>query len=277
MAEDIELFPAEDSRLNISQGRHLTVEHRSIPEYHPRHWHSYFEIEIITSGNGSVTVNDTLHDFSESNVFFLTPTDFHLINSDGDSTLINVSFDEEALNDTELVALIFSQKKRAYHPDSEHLKRIITACELLKYELDSNGACKRELLKYIIRSIFTGAEFSGVSTDEHLRGIKKAIMYMEMHFKENITLTALANEAGYNPAYFSELFKRLTGESYIESLNKLRVGYARSLLTNGYSVSDASFTSGFRSLSNFGSIFKKHCGVSPREYKTAKSVKEQSQ
>ena len=90
---------------------------------------------------------------------------------------------------------------------------------------------------------------------------------MELHFKERISLSQLADEAGYHPTYFSELFKRTTGETYIEALTKLRVGYARTLLAGGFSVSEVCYMSGFGSLSGFATAFKRLCHMSPRAYK----------
>ena len=88
-----------------------------------------------------------------------------------------------------------------------------------------------------------------------------------MHFKEPITLARLAAEAGYHPSYFSEQFRRVTGEGYADTLARLRVGYARSLLANGFSVTDACFASGFGSLSAFGAAFRRLVGEPPSTYK----------
>ena len=106
--------------------------------------------------------------------------------------------------------------------------------------------------------------------EEHLSGIQKAILYLEMHFKENISLPALAKEAGFNPTYFSELFRRTTGQSYKQRLTELRIRYAKMLLKNGISISRACCESGFGSLSNFTAVFKQTYGITPRQYQQAK-------
>ena len=80
-------------------------------------------------------------------------------------------------------------------------------------------------------------------------------------------LDAVAKEVGYTPAYFSRLFKRVTGKSYIEMLTKYRLGYARNLLANGFSVADACYSSGFGSLTAFQDAFRKKYNTSPSTYK----------
>lgn len=101
----------------------------------------------------------------------------------------------------------------------------------------------------------------------HFGSVLRAYVYMQTHFKEKITLEELAAQASYHPAYFSEIFKRATGENDVATLARFRIAHARTLLAGGASVSDACFASGFTSLSNFFAVFKKHCGISPSEYK----------
>ena len=257
-------------RLELDCGTHLSAGSHEVIGNHPLHWHSYFELEIILSGSGKYIINDIAYDLSENNVFLLTPTDFHYLEVTDPIRLINISFDEEMIGETDIISLVSSQFKKAYIFDTKEHLRIANAGELLMHEFSILGSCQKQLLQYILNCLFRKNEVQdfGHLSDAYCRGIKKALIYMQMHFKEKITLETLAKEAGYHPTYFSEAFKSYTGENYTTSLNKLRTGYARTLLANGFSVSDACFLSGFGSLSNFGEIFKKYCGMSPALYRT---------
>ncbi len=255
-------------RLKIDDGKHLIVKEHIVTSDAPLHWHSYFELEIILSGLGKYVINDKEYDILHNNVFLLTTTDFHYIKVDETTRLINISFDEELIDEKLLTTLVFAQTEKGYALPNDEIERLKNAAMLLKHECSANGDCERELLHYILSCLFrknTNRNISAIHNG-HYQGIKKAIVYMEMHFKEKITLQMIATEAGYHPAYFSELFKNLTGETYTSFLRKLRIGYARTLLANGFSVTDACFLSGFTSLSNFGTIFKKNCMMSPYEY-----------
>lgn len=262
----------EHERLRIT--KHIEVENHVTKGNFPVHWHDFFEIEIIISGRGKYTVNDVAYDISEKNVFFLTHTDFHRIDVDGEAEMINISFDREAVGEEDIVRLLFNKIDRAYFFAADEYCRLVSAAELLRYECNGNGDGQRLLLLYIIGRLLRknptvgdGPSFDGI------HGIKKAIIYIELHFKERVTLAELAAEAGYHPTYFSELFKRTTGESYIENLTRLRVGNARMMLANGFSVSDACFLSGFGSLSGFAAAFRKTCNMSPSDYKKLYSSK----
>lgn len=256
-------------RLRLKQDNHIAVEKRIETEDFILHWHSYFEIEIIISGKGICLINGVEYDISQYNMFFLTPTDFHDFKVIGDTCVINISFDEEMISEKNIAELMHKDMERAYKLTCDELSRMISVAEILMHECDSNGYCQEELLRYILSTL---TRKSNVTLDtslsrENCRSVKKAIAFMEMHFKEDISLGQISNEAGYNPTYFSELFKKVTGETYIETLTKLRLSYAREILANGLSVSDACFMSGFGSLSNFLSVFKKNCKMTPSQYR----------
>jgi AraC-like DNA-binding protein len=75
---------------------------------------------------------------------------------------------------------------------------------------------------------------------------------------EDITLEEVSRRVGYSTSYFSRIFKIATGQSYVDTITDLRLSNARTLLSNGYSVSESCFSSGFASgagaalLSSFG-------------------------
>jgi len=258
------------TRLKIDSGKHIEVKKHHVPRFSSPHWHSFFEIEIITGGAGKYIINDIEHKISRGKVFFIISTDFHYLDCE-EAKLTNVSFDDEVVSDKILPFLLSSNAKKEYTLDEDELDLLIKAVELLDNECRINGNCQRELLYYIFififRKSFTNQENLEMINYEQHRGIKNAISFIETNFRENITLEIIAEQAGYNPTYFSELFKKITGESYIERLTTLRIGYARTVLANGFSVSDACFMSGFGSLSGFLSAFKKRCGMTPSQYR----------
>ena len=245
-------------------GGNISVKSATVESY-PLHWHNYFEIEIITDGNAKHIYNGTQYEISKGDAYILTPVDFHEIPSADKIGLINISFDSSRLPENVSLPDIIKNRKL---PDDEY-KRFICAANLLKYECENNGNCINQLLEYIINFFAVPHKNRPQNSlkQEHLNGINKAISYIELHFREKISLNQIAGLSGYNPTYFSELFCKATGETYTERLKTLRINYAKMLLTNGISVSDACFASGFGSLSNFLSTFKARCGQTPSEYR----------
>ena len=260
-----------DQRLVLPEGKHLCVEYHSPDRRFPRHWHAYFEIELVLSGTGSYSVNDRDLPYPAFNAFFLGSTDFHALQTEEKTRLINVSFDQEAVEDRDLSLLLSPKTPRAFRLKEDALERLRAAAELLKHECDERLPCTGELLHYLIRSLLSqGSETAPEAEPSSTRAVKEALAYLQLNFRERITLSELAAKAGYQKGYFSELFQAVTGEGFLQTLTKLRVGYARTLLARGYSVSDACFLSGFGSLSCFLTAFKKQTGLSPREYRRQK-------
>lgn len=247
---------------------HIAVQEHTASSY-PQHWHDYFEIELILEGTGRHIYNGSEHTIGKGSAYILTPVDFHGLEAAEPVRLINISFDDVCLPERMLTFLSDPDTVKNCKFTEEEFERSTMAAELLRHECETGGPCVGQLLEYLL-SCFARKDPHRVPDavkNEHLTGIKKAISYIEMHFRENISLEQLAALSGYNPTYFSELFRKVTGETYKGRLKSLRVGYARMLLANGISVTDACFASGFGSLSNFLAAFKEKCGMTPSEYR----------
>lgn len=245
--------------------RHIIIERETVST-EPRHWHDYFEIGVIVEGSGIHCINEVRFPMEKGDVYFLTPVDFHKVESESGMELINISFDEVWMSETMKTYLYSSKLTSVKKFSQEWQGPFHMATELLLREYEADGPCVGQLLEYLL-SRFMVKEADSRTNQEHLSGINAAIAYMEMHFREKITLEQLAKLSGYTPTYFSQLFRQTMGKTYIERLTYLRFNYARILLESGFSVTDACFNSGFGSLSNFNSVFKEQCGMSPSEYR----------
>lgn len=253
---------------NIGSGHGRVNRHRF--SSYPLHWHNYFEIEIITEGCGQHLFNGESYPISKGEAYLLTPVDFHEIEAASTVELINISFDETLLSENMRAALYSAKFSKQRKFEGESYDRFVNATQLLSHECETNGTCVVQLLEYVLSRFLSQAPEIPTTTvnRDHLEGIKAALEYIDVHFRERITLEKLSAISGYNPTYFSERFRKVTGETYIERLTSLRINYAKGLLANGLSVTDACFASGFGSLSNFLTVFKRKCGLTPSEYRT---------
>lgn len=105
-------------------------------------------------------------------------------------------------------------------------------------------------------------------TSHQLRPIRDAKLYLQEHYKEQVYLEAVAKQAGFNPAYFSTLFKKETGQTFSDYLIELRIAGAKSLLTEGdQPIADIAEEVGYTDLKYFSRIFKRTTGLTPSEYR----------
>ena len=81
-----------------------------------------------------------------------------------------------------------------------------------------------------------------------------------------ITIDEVAKRTGYSKYHFCSRFKSLTGMTYLNYLNSVRVSYACQLLQQGESVQAVCRATGFENVSYFIQMFKKIQHVTPYQY-----------
>lgn len=92
--------------------------------------------------------------------------------------------------------------------------------------------------------------------------------YIEQNFSEEISFSQIAKKYNYSLDRFRHLFSEHFGASPTAYLIVKRVGFAKYLLENSnLNITDIAFECGFGSSSQFTNVFKKHIGLSPKEYR----------
>lgn len=96
---------------------------------------------------------------------------------------------------------------------------------------------------------------------------KKILDYMNEHYAEQISLQDVAEYMGISGTHVSRLIKNDIGETFITLLNKIRIQESMRLLkSGGYKVYEIAEMVGYSNYAYFYQIFKKHAGVSPKDY-----------
>ncbi|HHT74124.1 MAG TPA: response regulator [Firmicutes bacterium] len=122
-----------------------------------------------------------------------------------------------------------------------------------------------ELIKGITASLTRIAEGE---TKRHAEKIALAKRYVEEHYMENITLEDLGEYLGFNPSYFSTLFKKETGTSFVEYLSRVRMEKAKELLKEtDLKIQDICLMVGYNDVRYFRKLFARSTGLSPNEYR----------
>ncbi len=98
--------------------------------------------------------------------------------------------------------------------------------------------------------------------------VQKVITCIDTDITADLSLKTLASILNVNSSYLSTLFKKETGITLTEYVNKKRVERAKQLLKNGnVQIQTVAQNCGILDVNYFTKIFKKHTGVTPREYR----------
>lgn len=96
------------------------------------------------------------------------------------------------------------------------------------------------------------------------------LAWMEANYDKPLTAGALAGRCGYHPAYLSALFRRYTGYSVLEYLNRCRILASRNLLENpDLKLEIVAEMCGFGDEKYYMKLFKRFEGVTPSQYREA--------
>ncbi len=128
--------------------------------------------------------------------------------------------------------------------------------------------CSRALLLDIDR----GSQNRYATLESQTHHEDDAVAVAQRHIHENyaapLTIADLAKRTGMSERNFKRRFKRSTGDSPLEYLQRYRVDVARRLLSegNGASIEAVCGKVGYDDISHFRRIFARHAGMSVNEY-----------
>lgn len=104
---------------------------------------------------------------------------------------------------------------------------------------------------------------------KHYRLIEKVKEIIKGKFMDpTLNLSYVANELHISLNYLSSVFKKETGQSFVQYLTNFRIDKAKELLrTTDLKTYEIAFEVGYEDSQYFSTVFKKIVGVSPSEYR----------
>jgi len=127
------------------------------------------------------------------------------------------------------------------------------------------------LVKMYVKTSADNLRFNNRTLDQ----INNVILYIDEHYKENISLNELADTLGVTRYYFSRFFKKMTGSSPVDYLNNYRIHKAITLLIEtDESITDIAMDVGFNDSNYFSRVFKNLTGNPPSMYRNRNGMGE---
>ena len=95
--------------------------------------------------------------------------------------------------------------------------------------------------------------------------------YIHKNYNQSITVKDIAEAMFYNPNYLNNVFKEETGTTILDYITRHRIDKAKEMLSQSdtMKVKEVAATVGYSNGAYFRSLFKRHVGMSPKDYRQA--------
>ncbi len=109
------------------------------------------------------------------------------------------------------------------------------------------------------------------ATKHYSPPVQKTLLYIEANLAENLSLRTLAEMVNVSSSYLSSLFRKETGQTLTDYINRRRVRHAMHLLkTTRLQIQTIAQHCGIMDVQYFSKIFKRVAGMTPKEFRDKK-------
>ncbi len=260
------------------------------------HGHDFYEFFYVMDGKASHTLGGKTQLLAKGDIVLMNPTKKHGFQKAGENiTIINCIFQPSLLKDQrKLLGKVNGLEELLYlRPfytgvntvlslsGKTDLKTGILMQEMLEefreqpegYELAIRTKLT-DLLVTLARFYEKSPERKSVKPSSLKKGrsLIETLSYLDEHFTEDPVLEDAAKSAGLSREYFSTVFHSITGRTFKQYLNGLRVERAKELLKNtDEKIIEICHTAGFGDVSHFNKMFKKSVGLTPTDFRSQKT------
>lgn len=251
--------------LNVASARYGGDWH-SVP-----HTHNHMELFFIVGGKGQFLIEEQLYPVDVNNLVIINPNVVHT------EVSLNAQPLEYIVLGIDGIQLASGDTSNGQFNILDHFESVeISGClrnilrEMEQKNTGYEDVCQAYMEILIIRLMRNTA--LAVPTDPQIgtgnRQCAAVKRYIDLHFKEALTLELLAEEAHMNKYYLSHAFKREYGVSPINYMITRRIEESKYLLAEtDLSMSQISQLLGFSSLSYFSQVFRRTQATTPMEYR----------
>lgn len=253
------------------------------------HIHNWVEILYCISGNMEVLLNGKKYNFCSRNLLIIPSHEVHQITSMTNETheYFVLKFDPMVMNTSMQLQSeyrcilpfilhenrhqrLFTADELTNSPIPELMARIFREYHEMEYGYEiALKADFYNLVLWILRRWH--AKEPGMEqnfTSKQYEQLQMVFDYVSENYASPISVSTMAKLCHISYSYFSKLFTRMTGQSFVDYLNLVRLSAAeRLLITTEMNVTEIAYATGFSDLSYFTRRFTAKNGISPRGYR----------
>ena len=235
------------------------------------HMHTFFEFEFALSGSILHVIEEETSVFKGGDICFISPSTVHHFMSTEEHPGVErytLYFDPDLISEDIWKSIDIQSLPLCLHTKGEvfctlqHMFQTLLSLSDTPHLPDTPFV--KWTLEWLILYLFQNHPVKNTSAAASLQ---PALLYIQNHFREDITIEDVAALVHFSTGYFSRLFHKHMGMNYRNYLLNLRLSYAYGALRQQESkVTQICFEAGFHSLEYFSRAFKKKFGISPLQY-----------
>lgn len=251
------------------------------------HWHYYTELIYVMEGKCRIILNNGEYLLNESEMIIIYPQTIHSFFAVDDKALkyavikintniLDMSF--HYFSNLKSILQIANEEGFSFVFDKETTesfgcREIFLNC-MKEYNNQNYGydlLVRAELYKVFIGVIRfwqnAGLSMKVVPPPESL-DMFNVIAYIDRHLNEKIQVKEIAEKCGMSYPYFAKRFQEIYKKSckdYIESMRVYKI--EELLIFTEYDLNYITYELGFADCSHMIRIFKKHTGMTPRQFR----------
>ena len=225
------------------------------------HDHDLWEAVLFSAGSGSIQLGDIILSFKTGDLFIIRPNLSHSVWSNEGFQNIFFTFPRCPLTNGSYFHLKDNANQVLYH----------LLCQM--YEVYFQNDSYRENIINLSFDLFFQYVYSLSETPQintYVEYIHNTIIHNLAN--PNFSLKEEIEKLHLNHNYVRDLFTQKVGCTPLQYLTEIRLDYAKQLLSSrnltNYSIRNISFMCGFSDPYYFSRVFKKHTGVSPRNWES---------
>lgn len=256
------------------------------------HWHDWYQIIYILQGEALLQVNDETSRVMKDDIIILKEGDIHSIYTEPSkkTEIFVIIFHADLIQNYN--TLLFESKyilsflnnsssiiSHIINTDNNHSKLHNIMMGLYDEFTNKENGYELFVKGYLYQLIAILARNNTINSrssfkEIELQKLDKLFKYIETNYKENIDLKMAADILNLSYAYFSRYFKKITGRTFKEYLDYVRICEAEKLiLSKNLNISEAAYEVGFSNVSSFNRVFKRVRNYPPSNIKKIKTAK----
>jgi AraC-like DNA-binding protein len=261
----------------------IVQEDREVVFYDKFHQHEEIQISIIISGEGNLIVGDTITDYKSNDILIFGSNVPHVLKSASSSVesyMISLFFTKESFGNLFFKLPEFNDLS-GFFRNSVYGVKVFSKKEKLKKQFLKIVERKDKLDRFIIflkiLKILKISKTETISsfiskrayTDNEGKRMAKVFQVVMDEFNRDFSLKEVADLANMTSNAFCRYFKQRTNKTFFQFLIEVRIENACRLISreSDITISEVSYRSGFKNLSNFNRKFKEIKGMTPSDYK----------